>query len=173
MCATGIAGFTEENMSIFSNILNKIFPHDHPATTASGGTAPPAAANAAPAASSTPSGNPTSTPLGTAEGAGGTPATAGAEPARPPVTPIPEVDVAAILDQKQQQNGAALNWKKSIVDLLKLLGLDSSLESRKALAQELHYTGNADDSAAMNVWLHKQVMTKLAENGGKVPNDLK
>jgi hypothetical protein len=123
-------GFTEENMSVFANILNKIFPHDHPAATASGGTVPPAAANAAPAASSTPSGNPTSTPLGSAEGAAGTPATAGAEPARPPVTPTPAVDVAAILNQKQQGNGAALNWRTSIVDLLKLLCLDRLLQPR-------------------------------------------
>ncbi|SAK73981.1 hypothetical protein AWB80_04196 [Caballeronia pedi] len=160
-------------MSIFSNILNKIFPHDHPATTASGGTVPPAAPNASPPSSSTSSGNPTSTPLGAASGAAGTPATPGVEPARPPVTPLPEVDVDAILTQKQQQDGAALNWRSSIVDLLKLLDLDSGLESRKTLAQELHYTGNTDDSAAMNIWLHKQVMTKLAENGGKVPADLK
>ena len=160
-------------MSIFSNILNKIFPQDHPATTASGGTVPPAAPNAAPASSSTPSGNPTSTPLSSAGDAAGTPATVGVEPARPPVTPLPEVDVDAILTQKQQQSGAALNWRTSIVDLLKLLDLDSSLESRKALAQELHYTGNTDDSAAMNVWLHRQVMSKLEENGGKVPDDLK
>jgi len=66
-----------------------------------------------------------------------------------------------------------LNWRTSIVDLLKLLGLDSSLAARKELASELHYTGSTEDSAAMNMWLHKQVMQKLAENGGKVPDDLK
>jgi hypothetical protein len=66
-----------------------------------------------------------------------------------------------------------LNWRTSIVDLMKLLDLDSSLQARKALADELKYTGDKSDSATMNVWLHKQVMKKLAENGGKVPADLK
>ena len=66
-----------------------------------------------------------------------------------------------------------LDWRKSIVDLLKLLNLDSSLAARKQLAEDLHYPGRMKDSAAMNVWLHKQVMLKLAENGGKVPADLK
>ncbi|MDR5775096.1 DUF3597 domain-containing protein [Caballeronia sp. LP006] len=148
-------------MSIFSSILNKIFPHDHPAASASGAATPPASPGAAPA-TPTASGTPTSTPAGTAS----------AEPARPPVTPMPEVDVEAILTQKQQQSGATLNWRTSIVDLLKLLDLDSSLDARKSLAAELHYTGSTDDSASMNIWLHKQVMKKLAENGGKVPADL-
>ncbi|VXB41088.1 conserved hypothetical protein [Burkholderia sp. 8Y] len=151
-------------MSIFSTILNKIFPHDHPAATASGGTTPPAASNATGGAAAAQA-NPTPTAAA--------PATAGAEPARPPVTPMPEVDVEAILSQKQQQNGANLNWRTSIVDLMKLLDLDSSLQARKELASELHYTGNTDDSASMNIWLHKEVMKKLAENGGKVPDDLK
>ncbi|WP_250454112.1 DUF3597 domain-containing protein [Caballeronia sp. ATUFL_M2_KS44] len=148
-------------MSIFSTILNKIFPHDHPAATASGAATPPAASNAggAPAAAQA---NP-----------GAAPATAGTEPARPAVTPMPEVDVEAVLSQMQQQNGANLNWRTSIVDLMKLLDLDSSLQARKELASELHYTGNTDDSASMNIWLHKEVMKKLAENGGKVPDDLK
>jgi hypothetical protein len=83
------------------------------------------------------------------------------------------VDVEAILDDKLKTSGQQLNWRTSIVDLLKLLGLDSSLQARKELAAELHYTGDSNDSASMNVWLHKQVMNKLAENGGKVPDDLK
>jgi hypothetical protein len=66
-----------------------------------------------------------------------------------------------------------LNWRTSIVDLMKLINLDSSLTARKELAQELHYTGDMNDSASMNIWLHKQVMIKLAENGGKVPDDLR
>jgi Domain of unknown function (DUF3597) len=66
-----------------------------------------------------------------------------------------------------------LDWRRSIVDLMKVLDLDGSLSARKELAQELHYTGDTSDSAAMNIWLHKQVMRKLAENGGKVPDDLK
>ena len=71
------------------------------------------------------------------------------------------------------KNGQALNYKTSIVDLLKLLDLDSSLDARKGLAAELHYPGSTEDSAAMNVWLHKEVVTKLEENGGTVPADLK
>jgi len=149
-------------MSIFSTILNKIFPHDHPAATTSGAATPPAASNAAGGAAAATQANPSAAP-----------ATSGTEPARPPVTPMPEVDVEAILVQKQQQNGANLNWRTSIVDLMKLLGLDSSLQARKELAVELHYTGNTEDSASMNIWLHKEVMKKLAENGGKVPDDLK
>ncbi len=71
------------------------------------------------------------------------------------------------------ERGEKLDWRRSIVDLMKLLNLDSSLANRKQLAQELNYTGGTNDSAAMNVWLHKQVMKKLAENGGKVPEDLR
>ena len=71
------------------------------------------------------------------------------------------------------QNAQKLDWRHSIVDLMKLLGLDSSLGARKELAQELHYSGDANNSAAMNIWLHKQVMQKLAENGGKVPDELR
>jgi hypothetical protein len=137
-------------MSIFSNILNKIFPHDHPATTASGSTVPAAAPNVAPASNSPPSGNPTSMPLGSASAAAGTLGTRAVEYARP-LKPLPEMDVDAIFTQKQQQNGAVLDWRSSIVDLVKLLDLDSSLESRKALAQELHYNGNTKDSAAINI----------------------
>lgn len=83
------------------------------------------------------------------------------------------VDVEAILAEMQAKNPQKLNWKTSIVDLLKLLGLDSSLAARKELATELHYTGDMNDSATMNIWLHKEVMRKFAENGGKLPDDLK
>jgi hypothetical protein len=86
---------------------------------------------------------------------------------------MPVVEVEAVLTQMQVGSGQQLNWRTSIVDLLKLLGVDSSLDARKELAAELHYTGNAEDSAAMNVWLHREVMQKLAQNGGKVPEDLK
>ena len=65
-----------------------------------------------------------------------------------------------------------LDWRKSIVDLMKLVGLDSSLTARKQLASELKYTGDTSDSASMNIWLHKQMMAKIAENGGKLPTDL-
>ena len=93
--------------------------------------------------------------------------------AAPSAPPAQTVDVAAIVDKAAAAKGEKLAWRTSIVDLMKALDLDSSLSARKQLAKELHYTGNTNDSAAMNVWLHKQVMIKLAENGGKVPDSLK
>ena len=94
-------------------------------------------------------------------------------PASPTATPMSQVDVGAVLTDLANKNPEKLDWRSSIVDLMKLLKLDSSLTARKQLAQELNYTGDTNNSAAMNVWLHKQVMQKLAENGGKVPADLK
>ena len=82
------------------------------------------------------------------------------------------VDVEAVLEGLAARNPQKLNWRTSIVDLMKLVGMDSSLAERKELAQELGYTGNMNDSASMNIWLHKQVLRKLAENGGKVPANL-
>jgi hypothetical protein len=103
-------------------------------------------------------------------------APSGAAPSATPASTsgaaMAQVDVAAVLTKRAEQNPEKLDWRKSIVDLMKLLNLDSSLAARKQLAQELHYTGDQNDSATMNVWLHKQVMQKLAENGGKVPADL-
>jgi hypothetical protein len=84
-----------------------------------------------------------------------------------------QVDVADVLTKLLAEKKEKLDWRHSIVDLMKLLDLDSSLSARKELAQELHYSGDMNDSAAMNVWLHKQVMQKRAENGGKVPEELK
>lgn len=84
-----------------------------------------------------------------------------------------QVDVEALLNDMAQKNPQKLNWKTSIVDLMKLLDLDSSLGERKELAKELGYTGDSSDSAAMNIWLHRQVMNKLAANGGTVPADLR
>ncbi len=133
-------------MGILSNIFRKIFPSSHPAVQT------PAPGTAAP---------------GTTVG--------GAAPAAPAPAPastqIDIVDVEALLNG--MPNSSSLNWRSSIVDLLKLLGLDSSLDSRKELAAELHYSGDTSDSASMNIWLHRQVMNKLAANGGKVPADLK
>lgn len=99
----------------------------------------------------------------------------GAPPAAPAAgaTTMPEVDVVSVLSGLAQKTSEKLNWRTSIVDLMKLLGLDSSLTARKELAKELHFTGDVSDSASMNTWLQKQVMKKLAENGGKVPDDLK
>ncbi len=83
-----------------------------------------------------------------------------------------QVDVAAVLDAAVASSGQKLNWKTSIVDLMKALNLDSSLDARKQLADELGYTGDKSDSATMNVWLHKQVLAQLAANGGNVPETL-
>ena len=138
-------------MSIFGNIMGSIFGHAKAATPAPGTAAPgaaPAPGGAKPAA-----GGPATASTGTAGG--------------------PAVDVEAVLTHLASQNREKLDWRVSIVDLMKLLNLDSSLHARKELAKELHYSGNTNNSASMNIWLHKQVMTKLAENGGKVPNSLK
>jgi hypothetical protein len=99
-------------------------------------------------------------------------ASAAAPPPAAPAAPPKAVDVAAILDGLAAKNPEKLDWKKSIVDLMKLVGMDSSFKARKQLAQELNYTGDPNDSASMNVWLHKQVLKKIAENGGKVPQEL-
>ena len=110
-----------------------------------------------------------------AEAAPAAPAQTTAAPAAPtPAAPQPlsEVDVEAILSGLAAKSDQKLNWQTSIVDLMKLLGLDSSLTERKGLAQELGYTGALDGSAEMNIWLHKQVMRELAANGGKVPAEL-
>ncbi len=100
--------------------------------------------------------------------------TAGAAPAQRPAetASFQPVDVEALLEAKAAHADQKLNWRTSIVDMMKLLDIDSSLENRKALAHELGYTGDTSDSAAMNIWLHKQVMQRVAANGGKVPANL-
>jgi hypothetical protein len=130
-------------MSIFGSIVSAIFGSSHPS-----GTAAAAGSSAAPASS-----------------AASAPSVA--------AKPMPMADVEAMIKKIADEQGEQYNWKQSIVDLMKLLKLDSSLNARKQLAQELGYTGALDGSAEMNVWLHKQVMTKLAESGGKVPDSLK
>ena len=87
--------------------------------------------------------------------------------------PAATVDVAPILDKAVAAKGEKLEWRTSIVDLMKALDIDSSFTARKELAKELGYTGDSSDSASMNIWLHKQVMTKLAANGGKLPPEIK
>ena len=136
-------------MGILSNIFHKIFPSSHPANTGAAAT--------------------TTTTTAAAPAPGATPAA----PAPAAPTPMSEVDVESVLNNMAGAAGQPLNWRSSIVDLLKLLNLDSSLDSRKELAKELHYSGDTSDSATMNIWLHRQVMNKLAANGGKVPADLK
>jgi hypothetical protein len=97
--------------------------------------------------------------------------TPGPAPTRPPVSEAP-VDVEAILEGLAARNPQKLNWRTSIVDLMKLLDLDSSQANRKELARELGYAGSTEDSAAMNIWLHREVMQRLAKSGGKVPSTL-
>lgn len=109
---------------------------------------------------------------------------ASAQPAAPPAsgggtatpaTPTPpmrDVDVTAILDRMASENKQTLDWRHSIVDLMKLVGMDSSLSARRELAADLRYAGSTDDTATMNMWLHKEVMRKLAANGGKIPQEL-
>ena len=99
-------------------------------------------------------------------------APAPAEPKAAPAPSVHGVDVSAVLEKAAASKGHKLNWRTSIVDLMKALDLDSGLDARKKLAKELNYTGDTSDSAKMNVWLHKALMKKLAENGGKVPADL-
>nr|WP_313414890.1 DUF3597 domain-containing protein [Brevundimonas diminuta] len=116
-----------------------------------------------------------------------TPAAPAPEAAAPTPTPAPapaptaaavapqpaaEVDVAGILDFMNEQRAQKLNWRTSIVDLMKLVGLESSLAERKELADELGYTGDKSDSASMNIWLHAQVIQKIRDNGGRLPTDL-
>ena len=98
---------------------------------------------------------------------------AGAGPAGSTSAPAASVDVAPILDAAVKAKGEKLEWRTSIVDLMKALDIDSSFSARKELAKELGYTGDSNDSASMNIWLHKQVMTKLAANGGKLPPEIK
>jgi len=130
-------------MSIFGKIMSAIFGTSATATSASGGA--------------------------TATTSGGGAASSASASAAPAAT----VDVAAILDKAVAAQKEKLEWRTSIVDLMKALNIDSSLSARKELAHELGYTGDTNDSASMNVWLHKQMMAKLAANGGKLPSDVK
>ncbi len=88
-------------------------------------------------------------------------------------SPLPMVDVEAMMEKLAKDSGRPSNWRVSIVDLMTLLKLDTSLGSRQKLAKELGYTGNVNDTAPMNIWLHQQVMTKVASAGGKIPKDIK
>ena len=146
-------------MGLFSNIMNKIF-HAGGKAEAPPDALKPGQSNESRVSAA----ERTGVPLGTSVPAGMQPGTAA--PQQGPV------DVAAILDGKAASHHEKLDWKHSIVYLMKLLGMDSSLAERKELAAELKYPGDTHDSAKMNMWLHKEVMRKLAENGGKVPADL-
>ncbi|GAC1330632.1 MAG: DUF3597 domain-containing protein [Bradyrhizobium sp.] len=130
-------------MSIFGNIMGAIFGTKAGATPG----AAPASGGSAPSPAST--------------------------PASPSAPSSAGVDIAPILDNAVAAKKEKLEWRTSIVDLMKALDIDSSLSARKELAKELNYTGDTNDSAGMNIWLHKQVIAKLAANGGKVPADLR
>ena len=137
-------------MSIFGTIMSKVL-----------GKTPASPATSTPAAPS-------------AQTSGTTSAAPSVQASTSPSTPSgPSVDVAAVLDDLNNKATEELDWKHSIVDLMKLLSLDSSLAARKELAKELHYDGDMNNSASMNIWLHKQIMVNLAANGGKLPDDLK
>jgi hypothetical protein len=149
-------------MSIFGSIMSKIFgaAPASASTSAAGGSSSAPGGQAASSASSSPS-------AGSASSAASASASSSSSASSGPV------DVEAVLTEMGSKAGQTLDWRHSIVDLMKMLGLDSSLTARKELAQELGYSGDMNDSASMNIWLHKQVMQKLAENGGKVPDSLK
>ncbi len=139
-------------MGFFSNILEKLGMTDAAAATASATATAPVAPAASPAPATT---------------------LAAAAPAAPVVNPIAMVDVVALLTEKAAKHPEKLNWKTSIVDLLKLLGLDSSLAARKELAKELYCPDDKmADSAQMNMWLHKNVLGHIAANGGNIPKEL-
>jgi Domain of unknown function (DUF3597) len=137
-------------MSILGTIMEKVL-----------GKGPASPAAAAPAASSPKASGPTYA------------APSAPDSTSPSRQPGPSVDVAAVLDDLSDKTTQKLDWRHSIVDLMKLLSIDSSLAARKQLANELHYDGDNSDSASMNIWLHKQIMAKLAANGGKLPENLK
>jgi hypothetical protein len=139
----------EKTMSIFGKIVSAIFGHSANATPPAGGATPGGGT--------------------VAGGTGGGGSAAGGAPSSTAAT----VEVAPILDKAVAAHGEKLEWRTSIVDLMKALDIDSSLAARKELAKELGYTGDTNDSASMNVWLHKQVMAKLAANGGKLPPEIK
>lgn len=157
-------------MSILGSIFSKILGHHGTATAdASPGStaAAPSAAPSQPTLIPTPVSDPAPVPPSASSPTPAPSATASAPAVSAPV------DVAAMLDGLASKSTQKFDWQHSIVDMMKLLGLDSSLANRQALAKELAYTGDLHDSASMNIWLHKEVMTKLAENGGQVPADLR
>ncbi len=137
-------------MSILGTIMSKVL-----------GKAPASPAAAAPAV-------PSAQASGTTNAAPSAPA-----PTSSSAPPGPSVDVAAVLDDLSNKKNEKLDWRHSIVDLMKVLSVDSSLLARTELAKELHYDGDPKNSASMNIWLHKQIMVILAANGGKLPNDLR
>ncbi|MDK4733806.1 DUF3597 domain-containing protein [Rhizobium sp. CNPSo 3490] len=144
-------------MGIFDKIKHAIFGEAKAGEPVASGAAKTAPAQAPVSPPSAPSPTPASSPAQT-------------KPASAPATAT--VDIVPILDAAVKKSGQKLDWRHSIVDLMKAVGMDASLTERKELAAELGYTGDTDDSAKMNMWLHKALMKRLSENGGKVPADL-
>jgi len=150
-------------VSVLGDLFNRILHRNAPAQSSPAATqAAPAGSGAAPQPQVTAQAQVPQQPQQAPASAQAGHATATAE----------RVDIEKVLNDMAAKNPQKLNWRTSIVDLMKLVGMDSSLQERKQLADELGYTGDKNDSAAMNIWLHKQVMKKLEENGGKVPADL-
>ena len=143
-------------MSVLGKIMSSVFGSHIDATAGAGGTGAPGVPADTSAAASADSTSAASTPASAA-----------------PVAPPQSVDVAAILDKAVAAHHEKMEWRTSIVDMMKALDIDASLAARKQLAKELGYTGDSNDSASMNVWLHKQVMAKLAANGGRLPPEIK
>ena len=142
-------------MSIFETLKNAIFGSQAQAAAApASNTASPSAPPPSPAPATQAAAAPSSSPAASR-------------------APSGQVDIAAVLSQKAAARGEKLNWQTSIVDLMKLVDLEPSLDNRRALAKELGYTGNTQDTASMNIWLHKEVMERLAASGGKVPDSLR
>jgi len=148
-------------MGMFSKLMNKVFGRDEK----------PEQKAAAPA-TAVPAPQPVAAMVATDTPPPPAPGNTATAVAVPVATPVAEVDVTALLDDLAAKNSEKLDWKKSIVDLLKLVGMDSSLSARKELAAELDYSGDTSDSAKMNIWLHKEVIKRIAANGGKVPANL-
>jgi hypothetical protein len=145
-------------MSIFGSIMSRVF---------GGATASPSGAQAIEAAQG--SGTATSSAQAPSAAAPAASTTPVETPSPASASPTQNVDVEAVLNGLAAKNPEKLDWHHSIVDLMKLLDLDSSMNARQALAHELNYSGSTSDSAAMNVWLHREVMQKLAANGGRLP----
>jgi hypothetical protein len=161
-------------MKLFNKLMSTIFgqgsgQQSSPASASTQASAPAASGSGA-GSQAAPAGVPAAAAGNT--GAGGSATTSGGAASAAGGAGQQPVDVDAVLTEMAKKNPEKLDYKKSIVDLMKLVGMDSSLSERKELATELGYTGDKNDSAKMNMWLHKEVLKKLAENGGKVPQNL-
>ena len=145
-------------MSILGKIFGRIFPNAHAQQAPAATTTQQPAGQQPTRPATQPQATPQAAPVGGNAAAAAT---------------MERVDIEQVLDGMASKNPQKLNWRTSIVDLMKLVGMDSTLQERKELADELGYSGDKNDSAAMNMWLHKEVMKRMEQNGGKVPANLK